>query len=71
METAPVTAAAPLPNDGEAIELLKKIAAASEAQSSAAKWRRLSAQAVLVCAAIIALACARCLYRAQRKRSVA
>ncbi len=56
METAPVTAQAPLPNDGEAIELLKKIAAASEAQSSAAKWRRLSAQAVLVCAAIIALA---------------
>jgi len=56
METAPVTAAAPLPNDGEAIELLKKIAAASEVQSSAAKWRRLSAQAVLVCAAIIALA---------------
>lgn len=58
METAPVTAAAPLPNDGEAIELLKKIAAASEVQSSAAKWRRLSAQAVLVCAAIIALAVA-------------
>lgn len=56
METAPVTAQAPLPNDGEAIELLKKIAAASEAQSSAAKWRRLSAQAVLACAAIIALA---------------
>lgn len=56
METAPVTAAAPLPNDGETIELLKKIAAVSEAQSSAAKWRRLSAQAVLVCAAIIALA---------------
>ena len=56
METAPVTAQAPLPNDGEAIELLKQIAAASEAQSSAAKWRRLSAQAVLVCAAIIALA---------------
>lgn len=56
METAPVTAAAPLPNDGEAIELLKKIAAASEVQSSAAKWRRLSAQAVLICAAIIALA---------------
>ena len=56
METAPVTAAAPLPNDGEAIELLKKIAAAREVQSSAAKWRRLSAQAVLVCAAIIALA---------------
>ena len=58
METAPVTAAAPLPNDGEAIELLKKIAAASEAQSSAAKWRRLSAQAAFVCAAIIALAVA-------------
>lgn len=58
METAPVTAAAPLPNDGEAIELLKKIAAASEAQSSAARWRRLSAQAVLICAAIIALAVA-------------
>lgn len=58
METAPVTAAAPLPNDGEAIELLKKIAAASEVQSSAAKWRRLSAQAVLICAAIIALAVA-------------
>lgn len=58
METAPVTAAAPLPNDGEAIELLKKIAAASEAQSSAAKWRKLSAQAVLSCAAIIALAVA-------------
>lgn len=58
METAPVTAAAPLPNDGEAIELLKKIADASEAQSSAAKWRRLSAQAVLICAAIIALAVA-------------
>ena len=56
METAPVTAEAPLPNDGEAIELLKKIAAASEVQSSAAKWRRLSAQAVLICAAIIALA---------------
>lgn len=56
METAPVTAATPLPNDGEAIELLKKIADASEAQSSAARWRRLSAQAVLVCAAIIALA---------------
>ena len=56
METAPVTAAAPLPNDGEAIELLKKIAAASEAQSSAAKWRRLSAQAVFICAAIVALA---------------
>ena len=29
---------------------------ASEVQSSAAKWRRLSAQAVLICAAIIALA---------------
>ena len=58
METAPVTAAAPLPNDGEAIELLKKIADASEAQSSAARWRKLSAQAVLVCAAIIALAVA-------------
>lgn len=58
METAPVTAAAPLPNDGEAIELLKKIAAASEAQSSAARWRRLSAQAVLICAAIVALAVA-------------
>ena len=58
METAPVTAAAPLPNDGEAIELLKKIAAASEAQSSAARWRKLSAQAVLICAAIIALAVA-------------
>lgn len=58
METAPVTAAAPLPNDGEAIELLKKIADASEAQSSAARWRRLSAQAVLICAAIIALAVA-------------
>lgn len=58
METAPVTAAAPLPNDGEAIELLKKIADASEAQSSAAKWRKLSAQAVLICAAIIALAVA-------------
>ena len=56
METAPVTAAAPLPNDGEAIELLKKIAAASEVQSSAAKWRRLSAQAAFICAAIIALA---------------
>ena len=56
METAPMTAAAPLPNDGEATELLKKIAAASEAQSSAAKWRKLSAQAVLICAAIIALA---------------
>ncbi len=56
METAPVTAEAPLPNDGEAIELLKKIAAASEAQSSAAKWRRLSAQAVFICAAIVALA---------------
>ena len=56
METAPVTAQAPLPNDGEAIELLKKIAAASEAQSFAAKWRRLSAQAVFICAAIIALA---------------
>ena len=67
METAPVTAAAPLPNDGEAIELLKKIAAASEVQSSAAKWRRLSAQAAFICAAIIAL----CLYRARRKRSVA
>lgn len=58
METAPVTAAAPLPNDGEAIELLKKIADASEAQSSAARWRKLSAQAVLICAAIIALAVA-------------
>lgn len=58
METAPVTTAAPLPNDGEAIELLKKIAAASEAQSSAARWRKLSAQAVLICAAIIALAVA-------------
>lgn len=58
METAPVTAAAPLPNDGEAIELLKKIAAASEAQSSAARWRKLSAQAVLICAAIVALAVA-------------
>lgn len=58
METAPVTAAAPLPNDGEAIELLKKIAAASEAQSSAARWRKLSAQAVFICAAIIALAVA-------------
>lgn len=58
METAPVTAAAPLSNDGEAIELLKKIAAASEAQSSAARWRKLSAQAVLICAAIIALAVA-------------
>lgn len=58
METAPVTAAAPLPNDGAAIELLKKIAAASEAQSSAARWRKLSAQAVLICAAIIALAVA-------------
>lgn len=58
METAPVTTAAPLPNGGEAIELLKKIAAASEAQSSAARWRRLSAQAVLICAAIIALAVA-------------
>lgn len=58
METAPVTAAAPLPNDGEAIELLKKIAAASEVQSSAAKWRRLSAQAAFICAAIIALAVA-------------
>lgn len=56
METAPVTAAAPLPNGGETIELLKKIADASEAQSSAAKWRRLSAQAVLICAAIVALA---------------
>lgn len=56
METAPVTAEAPLPNDGEAIELLKKIAAASEVQSSAAKWRRLSAQAAFICAAIIALA---------------
>ena len=56
METAPVTAEAPLPNDGEAIELLKKIAAASEAQSSAANWRRLSAQAAFICAAIIALA---------------
>lgn len=55
METAPVTAATPLPNDGEAIELLKKIAAASEVQSSAAKWRRLSAQAAFICAAIIAL----------------
>ena len=51
-----MTAAAPLPNDGEAIELLKKIADASEAQSSAARWRKLSAQAVLICAAIIALA---------------
>ena len=58
METAPVTAAAPLPNDGEAIELLKKIADASEAQSSAARWRKLSAQAVLICAAIVALAVA-------------
>lgn len=58
METAPVTAAAPLPNDGETIELLKKIAAASEAQSSAARWRKLSAQAMLICAAIIALAVA-------------
>lgn len=58
METAPVTTAAPLPNGGEAIELLKKIADASEAQSSAARWRRLSAQAVLICAAIIALAVA-------------
>lgn len=58
MEAAPVTAAAPLPNDGEAIELLKKIAAASEVQSSAAKWRRLSAQAAFICAAIIALAVA-------------
>lgn len=58
METAPVTAAAPLPNDSEAIELLKKIADASEAQSSAARWRKLSAQAVLICAAIIALAVA-------------
>lgn len=58
METAPVTAAAPLPNDCEAIELLKKIADASEAQSSAARWRKLSAQAVLICAAIIALAVA-------------
>ena len=58
METAPVTAAAPLPNDGEAIELLKKIAAASEVQSSAAKWRRLSAQAAFICAAIVALAVA-------------
>ena len=58
METAPVTAAAPLPNDGEAIELLKKIAAASEVQSSAARWRKLSAQAVLICAATIALAVA-------------
>lgn len=56
METAPMTAAAPLPNDSEAIELLKKIADASEAQSSAARWRRLSAQAVLICAAIVALA---------------
>lgn len=47
----------PAPQCGnETTELLKRIAAASEAQSQTARWRRLCAQTVTACAVLIALA---------------